>query len=397
MKLRLLLIFGLMLALLAGCGQGNESQKAQDSGQKQEASAEPATMTITDMLGRQVTVPVHPESVICSGPGSLRYLTYLQALDRAVAVDSAEKRDRPIEFRPYYLVNPQLSDLPLFGQFRGHDNPELIAGLDPQPQVIFKTYPTMGHDPEELQAKTGIPVVALDYGDLNHRRPEMNAAIRLMAKVLGTEERAEEVIGFIDATVADLKKRTDNAAQPPSCYVGGISSKGPHGFRSTEPGYPPFAFLGIQNVAAPTDGSKPRRHADVAKESIVQWNPEILFVDLGTIRAGAEANAVYELKTDEAYAVLDAVKSENIYGVLPYNSYTSNHGNTLSDAYFIGKTLFPEQFKDVEPARKADEIYTFLVGGPAFEKLQRSVGGLAFTRLSPRVIDIDDAGKVLSK
>lgn len=45
----------------------------------------------------------------------------------------------------------------------------MILTLDPQPQVIFKTYAGMGHDPEELQAKTGLPVVVLDSGDLGER------------------------------------------------------------------------------------------------------------------------------------------------------------------------------------------------------------------------------------
>jgi len=50
----------------------------------------------------------------------------------------------------------------------------------------------------------------------------------------------------------------------------------------------------------------------------------------------------------------------------PYNSYNTNYETVLADAYFIGKTLYPDRFADVDPVEKADEIYTFFVGKPVF-------------------------------
>jgi iron complex transport system substrate-binding protein len=91
------------------------------------------TVTVVDGAGRKVEVPLHPERVICSGAGYLRLLVYLQAQNLAVAVDDMEKQRPRFEARPYALANPQFKTLPLFGEFRGHDNPELIVSLDPQP------------------------------------------------------------------------------------------------------------------------------------------------------------------------------------------------------------------------------------------------------------------------
>jgi|GEM_PF-4609586 len=114
-------------------------------------------ITIIDGWWRSITVPRERAHVICSGPGCLRYLTYLQSQDRIVAVDDMEKKRERFRERPYALANPQFKEYPLFGEFRGHDNPELIAMLEPQPEVIFKAHGKMGHDPDELQDKTGIP------------------------------------------------------------------------------------------------------------------------------------------------------------------------------------------------------------------------------------------------
>ena len=111
--------------------------------------------TVTDAMGRSVTVPDTIERVICSGSGCLRLLSYLQGQHLAVAVDDIETRRNEFDARPYALANPHFKTMPVFGQFRGQDNPEVILTLEPQPQVIFKIFGGMGHDPNELQAKTG--------------------------------------------------------------------------------------------------------------------------------------------------------------------------------------------------------------------------------------------------
>jgi iron complex transport system substrate-binding protein len=295
-----------------------------------------------------------------------------------------EGRRPRFDARPYAMANPQFAALPLFGEFRGHDNPELIAALDPQPQVIFKTNASMGTDPLELERKTGIPVVVLNYGDLSGHREEFYTALKTMAAVMGREQRAEEVIAFFEATITDLDERTADIPQgkKKSCYIGGIAYRGPHGFQSTEPTYPPFMFVNAANVAYTPGGSLAEaEHADVAKEQIVAWDPDVLFVDVSTLQSDPQANAVYELQNDPAYTGLKAVRAGEVYGVLPYNWYTINYGSILADAYFVGKVLYPERFRDIDPAATADEIYSFLVGGAVFQQLNEAFQQMVFRKI----------------
>ncbi len=375
---RKIALMGWLVLLGAVVGQAGGSAEAEPSG-RQIRQAD--LLAVTDALGRRVTVPRAPAHVICSGAGCLRLLTYLRAQEHAVAVDDMEGRRPAFEARPYALANPQLADLPVFGEFRGHDNPELIVALDPQPQVIFKTYASMGTDPLELEKKTGIPVVSLEYGDLLIHREDFYAALRTMAEIMDRKQRAEEVISFFEKAIADLNSRTSGIPEERkiSCYVGGIASRGPHGFQSTEPTYPPFMFVNADNVAY--DPGKSLEHADVAKEQIVAWNPEVLFVDVSTIQSDPQASALYELQHDPAYTGLTAVRKGEVYGVLPYNLYTGNYGSILADAYFVGKVLYPDRFEDIEPAAKADEIYRFLVGKAVFRQLDEAFQGLVFERI----------------
>jgi iron complex transport system substrate-binding protein len=338
-------------------------------------------LEVIDALGRTHELQAPVNRVICSGSGCLRLLAYLQAQDLVVAVDDIESRRDRFDSRPYALANPGFKAMSLFGRFRGQDNPELILTLDPQPQVIFKTYATMGHDPAELQDKTGIPVIVLDAGNLGAKRDAFYASLRLMGQIVGKEERAESLVAHFDAAIADLARRTADIpdSRRPTAYIGGVAYKGPHGFQSTEPTYPPFLFVQARNLAREEGGAgRDLSNTDVAKEKIVAWDPDHLFLDLSTLQMGEDAGGLHELRTDPAYATLTAVIEGRVYGVLPYNWYSQNFESILANAYFVGKTLYPDRFADVDPKAKADEIYSFVVGKPVFDQMNRTFSGLAF-------------------
>ncbi len=341
------------------------------------------TISVTNAAGQKKDVPEDPSSIICSGPGCLRLVSYLQAEDRVVAVDDMETQRRMFAARPYALANLQFRKYPIFGEFRGNDNPELIVTLETPPELIFKTYPESGYNPEELEQKTGIPVLTLDYGDLAGRRETLYSTLRIMGRVLKREERAEEVIAFFEKCIEDIEKRTaKNIQNSPSCFVGGIAHKGPHGIQSTEPAYPPFIFSNARNVFSVegvTEASPVQ--TTISREKLVIWDPDVLFVDLSTIQSGPETNALHELANSPVYRELKAVKTGEVYGVVPYNWYTQNFGSILADAYFVGKVLYPEHFKDINPDKKADEIYEFLVGRKVLHQLQDAFENLIFKKI----------------
>ncbi len=341
-------------------------------------------ITVTDAFGRKVKVSKSVNHVICSGSGCLRLLVYLGAHHKIVAVDSAETKNRKLDARPYALSNPQFKNYPMFGEFRGKDHPELILGLKTQPEVIFKAYSRVEDNPDELQNKTGIPVVAVNYGNLGALKQDFFQALRIMGKVMGEDQRAEEVIGFFKSHMAELHRRSANIPKEEKkrCYIGGVAYRGPHGLQSTEPAYPPFKMVNVINVVFdPAKSPKELVHADVAKEKIMDWNPDRIFVDLSTIQSDQKANALFELKNDPVYQELKAVKRGYVFGLLPYNWYTKNFGSVIADAYYIGKVIYPERFKDIVPEKKADEIYTFLVGKPVFQQMKTLFSGLVFTKL----------------
>jgi len=368
-----LLIFALFTA---GCA---EQAKAVQTGTQE-------TIKITDGFGRTVEVTVPPQKVICSNVGSLRYLVYLQAQDKVVAVDSIEKKVNQNDARGYALANPQFMSLPLFGEYRGKDDPEKIIAI--APDLIFKSSfsntpaATNKENLDELQRKTKIPVVGFSIGGLRteSEKNELCLAFNLMGSIMGKDERAKEVIEYINATIEDLEKRTKDIpeASRRSVYIGGVALAGPHGLLSSEPAYPPFEWVNAKNIATQFG----TEHADIAKEYITATDPEYIFVDLSTIQDTSGGSAIDQLKNDPAFKGLTAAKNGNVYGVLPYNWYATNIENMLADAYFIGKIVYPDQFADIDPVQKAEEITAFFDGMPLMDQYQKNFDDLVFKQIS---------------
>ncbi len=348
-----------LLALwLAGCG---------GRGAGGEASG-PETRVFTDLAGREVEITVPVERITAIGPGALRLVCYAGCADRVVGIENMEKQWGT--GRPYILANPNLLDMPVIGQ-GGPDStpdPEMLLSVDPG--VIFVAYLVDAAKADELQAKTGIPVVVLSYGKLGTFDQEVYDSISLIGEITGEGRRAEEVISFIKGCRDDLDERTKDIPQSgkPRAYVGGIGMKGTHGIESTQGDFPPLASINAVNVVDET-GSKGSVMID--KEKLIHWDPDVIFID---------ESGLQMVKDDYAgnpgfYNTLKAVKEGRVYGYLPYNYYTTNIDTAIADAYFMGKTLFPQAFEDVDPEKKADEIYEFLLGKPMYERMAADFGG----------------------
>jgi iron complex transport system substrate-binding protein len=76
------------------------------------------------------------------------------------------------------------------------------------------------------------------------------------------------------------------------------------------------------------------------------------------------------------------VQNGQVYAQLPYNYYNTNLDTAIANAYYLGKILYPAAFADVDPAQKADEIYTALLGQPVYSQMAAAFGGFGELTLS---------------
>ena len=332
-----------------------------------------SSVKVTDSYGREVMIPSEIDSIVCSSGGPCtRYVTYMESSDLLIGIENGEEEYETS--RPYSLVNPQFADLPIVSSRGDGANLEQVMVLNPQ--LIFTTGYSVENESgdsassaDTMQSKTGIPVVAFSGGSFSDDEglEQMFAGFRLLGQVLGKEDRAEELIAYIEDSRADLIERTADIpeSEKKTAYIGGLSAGGSHGLMSTSTQYVPFMWCNVENIA---DTGEDFYSTDFSKESLVYADPDYIFIDAGTLGVVDEIGGFDDIKST-VFSDLKAVKNGDVYATLPYNYRATNYAIVLADAYFVGKTVYPERFTDIDPVEKADEIFTMFVGEPVFDRL----------------------------
>lgn len=337
----------LTLCLLAGCAvTGNEAY---------------STRTVTDAKGRQVAVPEKVESVVCVGVGALRYSCYMGAADLVVGVEDYET-EAGIS-RLYSYVNfEKFKDLPVIGT-NGVPYTEQIIQVAPQ-VIVMSAYASA--DPEDLQAKTGIPVVVVPGSDTT-LDDSAYETIRLLGELYGLQTRAAELTDYLKGIQKDLDDRTKDIpdSERPSVYVAGVSFKGAHGFEGTEAGYGPFALIHANNLA---DTVGQTGAFDIDTEQVLAWDPDIIFLDFNGMDL---INEDYS-KNPDYYNALTAVREGQVYSQISFRSFASNLETALADAYYAACIMYPDAFSDIAPAQKAGEIFETLLGENPYGDLKEA-------------------------
>lgn len=316
---------------------------------------------LTDALERQVWLPEDVSRVVCVGVGALRYSCYLGAADRMVGVEDYETT--PGISRLYNYVNFELfRDLPVIGT-NGVPYVEQIIAAAPQ-VIVMSTSATVQAD--DLQQRTGIPVVVVRGSDSTLDDAAFET-ISILGQLYGAEERAQELTQGLLAICADLDSRTATIpdSEKPTVYVGGVSFKGAHGLEGTEAGYGPLSLIHARNLADSTGQSGA---FSIDTEQILDWDPDVIFLDFNGMSLIEEDYA----KNPDFYQALTAVREGRVYSQISFRSFASNLETALADAYYAACILYPEQFRDIDPAEKAGEIFSLLLGENPYEDLKEA-------------------------
>ena len=317
------------------------------------------TRTITDSMERSVEIPADVQRIVCVGVGALRYTCYVGGADRVVGVEDYETK--PGMSRLYNYVNfDRFQDLPVTGT-NGEPFVEEIINVEPQ-VIVMSAYAKQ--DPDELSQKTGTPVVVVPGSDTTLDE-KAYTTIRILGELYGLEDRAEALTSYLLGIQEDLEQRTVSIPedQKPSCYVGGVSFKGHHGFEGTEAYYGPFELIHANNLANTTNQTGA---FNIDVEQVLAWDPDLIFLDFNGMKL---INEDYEAHPD-FYQALTAVQEGKVYSQISFRSSASNLETALADAYYAACVMFPQQFRDIDPVEKAGEVFTMLLGSNPYDDLK---------------------------
>jgi iron complex transport system substrate-binding protein len=330
-----------------------------------------APVVVTDILGRNVTLPGKVERVVAIGPGMLRLVCYLNATNLLAGVEESETR-WGFTGRDYAMVYGEaFKGLPAVGPGGPGKPPapELIIAAKPDVIIMSRLYCDF-YDPDRLQREVNATVIVMDYGPAGQLDVEgICNALTTLGKALNREGRAKQLIDFIRSLRNDLNERTKDVSSRPKVYVGAVSFKGPQPFTSTQSPMPTLVLLNTPSIA--DRYARAGGFVSLDFEAIITEQPDVIFIDennLQTVKMDFD-------KDPNKYLQLKAFKEGRVYGTLPYNYYHTNIATALADAYYIGKVLYPDRFEDVDPERKADEIFQAFLGKPIYRAYAEAFGG----------------------
>ena len=103
---------------------------------------------------------------------------------------------------------------------------------------------------------------------------------------------------------------------------------------------------------------------DIDLEAVSAAQPDYIFLEsgnIGLVKEDVTANPDY-------FANLKAVQDGNVYSLVSYRFYATNVDLAIANCYQVGCSVYPDQFADVDPTKKLDEITVFFLGKPLSEK-----------------------------
>ncbi len=371
-SLKLAAIFVAALAVftltLTACG----SNRAASGSASAASSSSVATKTVVDAYGRSVEVPKDAKTAATVGSGA-RFVVYAGAQDKLIAVtemETAPAMNRPyaIAYKDLFVNLPSTSN----GNHLLETNVNEEQLMDLNPDVIISS--RSAEECDALQKDTGIPVIGITYQNQLFTDNVYNS-ITCVGEALGTEDHANEVVAKLKEWDADLKARTADIADAdkPSVYVGAVNYKGAKSFTGTYANYAPLVELNAKNVA---DETGQKAAVDVDLEQIGNWDPDYMFLNAGNMdlmKADYANNQAF-------FDGLKAFQQGNLYTQPFFNFNGTNIDTGICDTYFIGATIYPDKFADVDLKAKYSEIYTTLLGVDFYRAMQQN--GMDFKPIS---------------
>ena len=325
-------------------------------------------VTVTDMIGRQVEIiPGSYGRVVCIGAGALRIYSCIgdpAILAGVEDIDNTTLAERPKMFdavaRPYVLafgdVFNTLPSCGVGGPMAQTAEAEKI--LSCAPDIVISAFEDV-EKADALQAQLGVPVITMKTGSKGVFDEAFFGSLKLLGVIFGREEKAEELVQFIQAEAAEITARTAGIPEEdkPSVYVCGLGNWGTTDHLMTAEKYVSFEIAGVKNVVS---GLGMEAIGPIEEEKFVELGADM---DIIIMDAAAVKNIKPLYQEDPAmFDTCKAWQNGEVYLEMAYNAYYTNFEIALINTWFIAKTVYPEAFADIDMTAKTNEVTEMFYG-----------------------------------
>ncbi len=340
-----------------------------------------APIQVTDILGREVTLPGPARRVVLAQARHFQVLSLLTPDPAAILAGWSD--EFKTSFEPDYEVAlerfPSLAKVPVVGRHRA-DSFSVESTLALRPDLVVMTASFAGLAPGQPASESpligsletaGVPVIVIDF----FMRPMENTipSLRALGRAIGHEDRAEAFIRFYEEHLGTVARRLEGLAdadRPPvfvHAHAGSTDC-------CNSPGVGTFnemvRYAGGHNIGA-----------DVLKTATGKLNFEYInsraptvYVATGTGSRAAKGLAIGAgVSEAEARASLRRVIEDNHLGALPAVRSGNSHGiwHAFNDSPLhvvfieaLAHWIHPDRFADVDPAATLKAINTRFLAVP---------------------------------
>lgn len=295
----------LCLFMVAGCGN-NDAATSSSSTETSAASESSTEKTVTDVSGRDVTIPSDVTSIVNLWPSYTASLYVLGAGDLVKAQAQSGLVNSWTEF--FY---PKAADVPALGGTT--PSVEEIAKLDPDFVIVHPGSIASGY--ADQLAEVGIPALDLSLDSYD----SMIDSYTVLGSALGGEyqEKTDKLTTLIKEKLDRANELTADLSdedKPVVYYITGMSDS----LTSTAAGEGTMQQSWVETCGgtyAPAQLEVSENTQEVTAEEVFAINPDVIFVG-----NTYQHKLVEELKTMDGWKDLNAVKNNRVY-TIPYGCF----------------------------------------------------------------------------
>ncbi|AVF35473.1 ABC transporter substrate-binding protein [Rahnella sikkimica] len=330
-------------------------------------------LTVTDLSGQKVTLDKAPQRIILQDGRDILALAVLDKSDpfkRVVAWNNLLKTTDSGTWDMLKSKWPESSKILDMGfTDKGQVDLETVISKKPDlmiAQVRAKNSLAQAGVLDKLAA-LHIPVVFVDY----EADPAKDTApsIELLGKIVNQEDNARTYTAFYNEHFQNIQKVVAAIKNKPNVFIEPIAGRDDSCcFTHGDAGWGKL----IQAVGADNIGTKllPGASGTVSLEQVISMKPDV-YIMTGSARPSKNGSVTHilpfgyganEASIDKEAKVLlsrtgvaqiPAVSSQHVYGV--YHQFY-NHPYNIVGMEYLAKFIYPEQFKNLDPAKTYHEL-----------------------------------------
>lgn len=254
------------------------------------------------------------------------------------------------------------------GQISDHNSPfDLEMILSMEPEVIITNSAMGAHkyalEVEDILESAGIKIILVDVPGKN-LETSVQDTMKILGKVFQEEEKANEVITFIDDQFELIaSKNLGKKENQPSVYYEKSGYSEVFGSTSTSKGGwgLPIKVAGGKNIADPVLLSSVAAKGasnTLDPEYVLEQNPDFLIFSgindgwLSTLKTKKDPS--FDILKRNGWSNLDAVKNGQVY---EFAHSTSRSIYAFYPTLKMAKLFYPEEFADLDPEVVLDEFF----------------------------------------